>query len=79
MPIAKGCKQLVDGAVVQVNICSVARSARPARRTRPRARAPCLHERNRFVHEAGRWYYVDGVTLCTAYMKKVAVALMYSS
>lgn len=31
-----------------------------ARRRDPGGRAMRLHERSRFVREAGRWYYVDG-------------------
>ncbi len=31
-----------------------------ARRRDPGGRAVRLHERSRFVREAGRWYYVDG-------------------
>jgi SEC-C motif domain protein len=31
-----------------------------ARQKRPGSPAVRLHERSRFVHEAGRWYYVDG-------------------
>ena len=31
-----------------------------ARRKSPGSPAVRLHERSRFVHEAGRWYYVDG-------------------
>ena len=31
-----------------------------ARRRDPGGRAQRLHERSRFVREAGRWYYVDG-------------------
>jgi len=31
-----------------------------ARQKSPGSPAVRLHERSRFVHEAGRWYYVDG-------------------
>lgn len=31
-----------------------------ARQKSPAGPAVRLHERSRFVHEAGRWYYVDG-------------------
>ncbi|UUZ71901.1 hypothetical protein LP415_24830 [Polaromonas sp. P1(28)-8] len=33
-----------------------------ARQKSPGSPAVRLHERSRFVHEAGRWYYVDGDT-----------------